>query len=291
MELKWKAGNIVFLSLISSAVTAIACAGTITFDVSGTMTDGAVLSGAMTVDEIEGTVTALSFTLGAPDSLTASVRQYDGGITSGNNTWLVEAGVTSANYPSLSLVLPASTLVGYKGGRICSSSAPCANLASGLLLPPSGQGPFLQSGSVVAQPTKTFTTLHSFDGADGGSPAAALVQATNGDLYGTTVGGGANDSCAPFTFAVGCGTVFKITPGGALTTLHSFNSADGSFPNAVIQAMNGDLYGTTIYGGSIANCSLGCGTVFKMTPSGTLTTLHSFCAQSIARTVTPRRLN
>jgi uncharacterized repeat protein (TIGR03803 family) len=85
---------------------------------------------------------------------------------------------------------------------------------------------------------------------DGSNPGAGLVQATNGDLYGTTDNGGAN----------GHGTVFKIIPSGTLTTLHSFNGADGENPQAgLIQAPNGDLYGTTDNGG--AN---GYGTVFKI---------------------------
>ena len=85
---------------------------------------------------------------------------------------------------------------------------------------------------------------------DGSNPEAALVQATSGDFYGTTGEGGAN----------GDGTVFRITPSGKLTTLHSFDGTDGSNPDAaLIQATNGDLYGTTEYGGAI-----GYGTVFSL---------------------------
>ncbi len=126
----------------------------------------------------------------------------------------------------------------------------------------------------IALPAQTFTTLFSFDGADGAYPEAGLVQATNGDLYGTTFGGGAD----------GYGTVFKITPSGTLTTLYSFCSQsgcpDGDEPAAgLIQATNGDLYGTTNEGGANCVSAGGCGTVFKITPSGTLTTLYSFCSQ------------
>src|ERR1700685_21469 len=66
---------------------------------------------------------------------------------------------------------------------------------------------------------QTFTTLHSFDGTDGTTPYAALVQATNGYFYGTTSYGGANETEC---FDVGCGTLFKMTPGGTLTTFYSF---------------------------------------------------------------------
>jgi uncharacterized repeat protein (TIGR03803 family) len=120
------------------------------------------------------------------------------------------------------------------------------------------------TGSAKAQ--TSFTSLFSFDGTDGGSPRAPLVQATNGNFYGTTVVGGAGGNCSD-----GCGTVFKIAPSGSQTVLHSFDSTDGTSPNGVIQATNGNFYGTTAFGG--AN---GRGTVFEITPSGTLTTLVSF---------------
>jgi uncharacterized repeat protein (TIGR03803 family) len=121
----------------------------------------------------------------------------------------------------------------------------------------------------ISLPAQTLTTLSRFDDTHGASPNAGLVQATNGDLYGMTPGGGAN----------GRGTFFKITPTGELTTLYSFCSqvecTDGSDPwVGLIQAINGDLYGTAVGGPN------GEGTVFKITPSGTLTTLYNFCAQS-----------
>jgi uncharacterized repeat protein (TIGR03803 family) len=137
--------------------------------------------------------------------------------------------------------------------------------------------------TAIALPAQTFTTLFSFDSRTGKDPYAGLVQATDGDFYGTTVYGGTN----------GAGTVFKITPSGTLTTLYSFCSqgvppdcTDGANPYAgLIQATDGDFYGTTNAGGNNSEaCSndvlpAGCGTVFKITPSGTLTTLYSFCAQ------------
>ena len=123
--------------------------------------------------------------------------------------------------------------------------------------------------TAVALPAQTFTTLRRFDKTDGAIPDAALVQATNGDLYGTTYGGGAN----------GGGTVFKITPSGGLTTLYSFlcsqtNCTDGLDPTAgLIQGTDGNFYGTTPIGGANKG-----GTVFKITPRGTLTTLYGFCS-------------
>jgi uncharacterized repeat protein (TIGR03803 family) len=112
----------------------------------------------------------------------------------------------------------------------------------------------------------TLATRHSFDGTDGEAPYAGLIQATNGNFYGTAEDGGAN----------GYGTVFQITAGGTLTTLYSFDSTDGANPQAaLVQATDGNFYGTTRFGGNNA-CGGGCGTVFRITPAGALTTLHSF---------------
>jgi len=129
----------------------------------------------------------------------------------------------------------------------------------------SGEGP--GTGTVFRMtPAGTLTILHSFDGPDGANPQAGLIQATDGNFYGTTAGGG--DCCG----AEGDGTVFKITTGGTLTTLHSFDEADGENPYApLIQASDGNFYGTTCLGGAGSR-----GTVFKITAEGTLTTLHGF---------------
>jgi uncharacterized repeat protein (TIGR03803 family) len=119
-------------------------------------------------------------------------------------------------------------------------------------------------------PAGSLTTLYSFGGTDGQAPSASLIQATDGDFYGTTFYGGNGVGCG----TSGCGTVFKITPKGKLTTLHSFVGSDGKFPTAsLIQAKDGNFYGTTLEGG--AN---GYGSVFKFTPPSTFITLYSFCA-------------
>jgi uncharacterized repeat protein (TIGR03803 family) len=93
-----------------------------------------------------------------------------------------------------------------------------------------------------------------------------VVQGTSGNFYGTTAYGG-GIGCSG-----GCGTVFKITPSGVLTTLHSFDKTDGANPSAgLVQGTDGNFYGTTEYGGTGDG-----GTIFKITPAGILTTLHSF---------------
>jgi len=117
-------------------------------------------------------------------------------------------------------------------------------------------------------PDGTLTTLHSFNGTDGGNPVAGLVQGTDGKFYGTTTQGGANTCPEGF----GCGTVFSITSAGILTTLHSFEGADGDTPSGgLVQGINGRFYGTTSGGGPHAD-----GTVFSVTTGGVLTTLHNF---------------
>ena len=125
----------------------------------------------------------------------------------------------------------------------------------------------LCAATAMALSAQTFTTLHSFDGTDGADPYAGIVQGTNGEFYGTTDGGGATNY----------GTVFKMTRSGSLTTLDSFCNQYGctAVPSGLVQATNGDFYGTSIFGG-INNA----GTVFKITPGGTLTTLYSFCSKS-----------
>jgi uncharacterized repeat protein (TIGR03803 family) len=130
---------------------------------------------------------------------------------------------------------------------------------------------------------QTFTSLVSFDGTDGNRPIGVLVQATDGNFYGTTEGDGTSTDqfCAEIN---GCGTVFKITPTGTLTTLYNFcflpGCIDGAAPDGgLVQGTDGNFYGTTRVGGPyqcIFAESLTCGTVFKITARGSLTTLHSF---------------
>ena len=133
----------------------------------------------------------------------------------------------------------------------------------------------LCAATAIASHAQTFTVLYNFAGTDGGYPRAALVQGADGNLYGTTYYGGGYINYV-YCYASGCGTVFRITPQGMLTTLHIFAGPEGSHPSAaLIQGADGNFYGTTYYGG--AN---GSGTVFRITPGGTLTTLYSFCSQT-----------
>jgi uncharacterized repeat protein (TIGR03803 family) len=105
----------------------------------------------------------------------------------------------------------------------------------------------------------TYKILYTFQGgADGESPAGGLIADDQGNLYGTTFGGGTDDK----------GVVFKLTPKGRETVLHSFTGgADGANPSATLIADGkGNLYGTTSYGGNpiCGGTFPGCGTVFKL---------------------------
>ena len=151
---------------------------------------------------------------------------------------------------------PAASLIQDKDGSFYGTTAKGGSAGDGTVFQ------MTSSGAV--------TILHSFnDGSvanDGTNPAAALIQGTDGNFYGTTDDGG----------SAGDGTVFQITASGGVTILHSFNDGsvanDGTNPAAgLIQGTDGNFYGTTENGGSA-----GVGTVFNMTPSFVVTTLHSF---------------
>jgi uncharacterized repeat protein (TIGR03803 family) len=121
------------------------------------------------------------------------------------------------------------------------------------------------SGVSVTCAPATESVIYSFDAnADGASPRANTIQASDGNFYGTTYTGGTS----------GSGTVFRITPAGVETVLYSFagGTSDGSLPTAgLIQGSDGNFYGTTGGGGPT-----GAGTVFKITPSGEETILFAF---------------
>jgi uncharacterized repeat protein (TIGR03803 family) len=132
---------------------------------------------------------------------------------------------------------------------------------------------------VLSVSAQTFTSLYTFDRDNGAYPAAALVQSSDGNLYGTTFSGGVNNCSFGAPEGFGCGAVFQITQGGGLTALYSFcppSNCSSYFPRAgLIQGSDGNFYGTTEEGGAKDR-----GTIFKITPEGGLTTLYNFCSQS-----------
>jgi uncharacterized repeat protein (TIGR03803 family) len=154
-----------------------------------------------------------------------------------------------------------------------------AQIADGTLYGTASDGGTSGSGTVFKiTPRGKLTTIYTFciqgpPCSDGGDPLGGLMQAKDGNFYGTTQIGGRYSS----------GTVFRVTPQGKLTMLHSFGSnGDGSEPmGTLIQSTDGNFYGTTSTGGDNSACTqTPCGTVFKMTPKGELTTLYTFCRQT-----------
>jgi uncharacterized repeat protein (TIGR03803 family) len=201
--------------------------------------------------------------------------------TNGNFYGTTNAGGTN-NFGTIFEITPAGKLTTFY--RFCSQSG-CsdgANPSAGLVQGSDGNfygttpiGGAFGAGIVFKiTPAGVLTTLANFDGSNGQDAAfGSLIQASDGNFYGTTLQGGAHTACGGTS---GCGSVFKVTPRGKLTTLYSFcaqtNCADGfELFGGLVQGSDGNLYGTTAEGG--AN---GYGTVFQLTTTGKLTTLHSF---------------
>jgi len=124
-----------------------------------------------------------------------------------------------------------------------------------------------------------FTNLFSFPGTDntdqGANPGAALVQTGDGSFYGTAEYGGLTNASYR---GHGYGTIFRLTTDGTVTVPVVFGNTNGAHPTGGLTlGADGNFYGTTTYGGNGINDSFpGYGTVFKMTPDGTLTNLYFF---------------
>jgi uncharacterized repeat protein (TIGR03803 family) len=162
-----------------------------------------------------------------------------------------------------------SVLYSFVGGTDATGSSSLVLDASGNLYGTSNSGGSAAFGAVYkVTPQGAETVLWSFADVPGGShPQSNLVLGTDGNFYGTTQGGG----------TAGTGTAFKMTPAGSLTILHSFGATanDGVGPfGGLTLGPDGNFYGTTTEGGTFRGPYNG--TVFKMTPAGTVTVLHSF---------------
>jgi uncharacterized repeat protein (TIGR03803 family) len=184
-------------------------------------------------------------------------------------------------------------------------------------------------GSILRMtPSGTVTDVHDFTGgADGAQPFSNLIEGGDGNLYGSTTLGGNAQACPGIVDPTGCGTIFKIEPSGAFTTIYTFlgvegsypsglimggngnfylvtantnsvnsgsvfevttsgvvtniysfsDPSDGAYPSGIVLGTDGNLYGATYEGGNLAVCSAGgCGTIFKLSLAGTLTTLRTF---------------
>jgi uncharacterized repeat protein (TIGR03803 family) len=205
------------------------------------------------------------FDSGSPNPIAGLIQASDGSF------YGTAAGSNSSN----SAVFQLSSTNGYLAFNLSSPNGfePTAALVQGTdgnFYGTTFAGGSSGVGTVLKMTTIPFvTTLVSFVSSHGSNPAAALVQGSDGNFYGTTALGGSNQ----------LGTVFKVTPTGSLTTLVSFGGTNGASPAcALVLGTDGNFYGTTDLGGStfVSGSNVGDGTVFKMTPSGSLTTLVSF---------------
>jgi uncharacterized repeat protein (TIGR03803 family) len=138
---------------------------------------------------------------------------------------------------------------------------------------------------VAAQDAAQYTVLHTFKGADGANPYGSLISDSQGNLYGTTIGGGnmTNTACQNNPFSSGCGVVYKIDRDGVESILYQFKGgSDGAFPSAELLLDNaGNLYSTARGGGILtadSPCGFisGCGVVFKLDRDGDESILYSF---------------
>jgi uncharacterized repeat protein (TIGR03803 family) len=147
-------------------------------------------------------------------------------------------------------------------------SSPLVRDASGNLFGTTDGGDYHFGSVFKLAPDGTESTIYSFHGGADGSLPTGLMLGQDGNLYGTTLWGGEGGGFN--------GTVFKLTPEGIETVLYAFKGGtDGSQPmSGVVRDAEGNLYGTTYYGGS-AQCG-SCGVVFKIAPDGTETVLHTF---------------
>jgi uncharacterized repeat protein (TIGR03803 family) len=240
-----------------------------------TSSGGATNNGTVFKMALSGSFTVLaSFPANpCPNTNSAVVQGADGNFygttTAGTNC----AGTVFKVTPAGALTM----LYTFSGPDGALPNAALVQTSGGTFYGTTVQGGANNAGTVFSiTPGGTFKTLFSFNGTNGAWPAAALIVGSDGNLYGTTAAGGASNA----------GTVFKITPSGALTSLYAFTGAasDGFSPNGLIQASDGNFYGTTTGGG--LNCPMlppgacgdvsSVGTIFEITPAGSFSTLYAF---------------
>ncbi len=156
-----------------------------------------------------------------------------------------------------------TTLYSFSGFNCCAYAPPIQGLDGNFYGTTSDGGGEVFGTVYKMTPSGKVTFIYTFPGSSKLAYPMALTLGTDGNFYGTALGGGANKF----------GGVFKITPHGKLTVLYSFKGTpDGETPKGtIIQATDGNFYGTTEKGG--VN---GYGSIYKMTPAGALTIIHSF---------------
>ncbi len=131
----------------------------------------------------------------------------------------------------------------------------------------------LLAAAILPTPAQaqTFTVLHTFHGQDGSGPLGVLILDSEGNIYGTTGGGGSGTGCPIFS-SFGCGTAFILNKAGKEVALYSFDGADGAGPDGgLLRDAKGNLYGTTQYGGATSTCpdgQEGCGVAYRLARTG-----------------------
>ena len=172
----------------------------------------------------------------------------------------LSATILPGNYRAIAVYFAPTALTNYTGTMTVNSDATSG--VNTLAISGTGVSPPPPSTNRIA--VSAFVTLHSFSNYDGNQPQAPLVLGTDGGFYGTTVGGGTS----------GAGTIFRIASDGTFSSLFGFtnqNSVNGTRPMAgLVQGTDGNFYGTTSAG------AWGAGTVFNITPYGSLTLLATF---------------
>jgi len=133
----------------------------------------------------------------------------------------------------------------------------------------------------VMTPNGTLTNLDNAfggtKGVNGGEPIAPPIQGMDGNYYGMTTAGGDVTKCTSGNG--GCGVIYRITPSGRYTVIHTFEEGEGANPkDRLLLAADGNLYGTTFYGGTVNSRYIGNGVIFKITPAGQYTGLYVFCS-------------
>jgi uncharacterized repeat protein (TIGR03803 family) len=115
--------------------------------------------------------------------------------------------------------------------------------------------------------TGAYNVLYNFTCAPDGYLGGSVVVDAQGNIYGGTYEGGDPVACPFF----GCGILFKVTPSGQETILHTFRSSEGAVPNQLMFDSHGVLWGTTAGGGTHDQ-----GVIFKMTTNGDYTVMYNF---------------
>src|SRR5580692_10466664 len=199
-----------------------------------------------------------------------------GGLVLGTdgNLYGTTAEGGASNYGTVFKISTTGTLKTLHSFISTDAAAPYSALiqvTSAIFLGTSYEGGAANGGTVYEVTTSgKVTTIYSFCAqprcTDGADPVEALVRGSDGNFYGTTPFGGTSN----------LGTIFKISTKGVFTKLHDFSSTDGAQVWGTLIQSGSSFLGTTAAGGSSSACSGGCGTIFKVTTAGVVTTLHSF---------------